>query len=96
MTGKLNKTQIDELRDSALSMKVGGVGDGEITEMVSVADKDLYFVNERALFRLFLADEVDPLRQNANIPNSNQRILSAGSSSEVVGRSFLTANACSM
>jgi len=87
------KAQIDRVRDSALTMQVGDESDGAILSMVSVADKDLYLIKEKSIYRVFLADEIDPERTNAAVPNGNQRIAAAGASSKIVCRSFLTANA---
>lgn len=92
MTSKTRKSRIDQIRDGASSMIVGDDTDGAIKGMVSVADQYLYVIKEHAIYRVLLADEIDPERTNASIPDSSQRIASAGSTSEIVGRSFLTAN----
>lgn len=92
MSYEHDKDRIGKIRDGALSMEVGDENDGPITGMVSVVDADLYIVKTRAIYRVFLADEVDPERTNAGIPNGHQRIVGQGSDSEIVARSFLTAN----
>lgn len=93
MTVNNRKPQIDRLRDGAVSMTVGEASDGAIKEMVNVADQDMYVVKEHSIYRMLLADRIDPKRTNPNIPNSSQKIASSGFLSEIVGRSFLTANA---
>lgn len=92
MTNERGRNHIDEIRDGALSMQVGDESDGPITGMVSVADKDMYVIKTGSIYRVFLADEVDPERKNSYIPNGYQKIVSHGSASETVARSFLTAN----
>lgn len=49
-------------------------------------------VKERAIYRLLMADDIDPDRENINIPNSVQLTLSAGSDSDLVARTLLTAD----
>lgn len=93
MTINTHKLRIDRLRDGAVSMTIGDSSDGAIKEMVNVADQDLYLIKERSIYRMLLADRIDPQRTNSSIPNSNQKIASSGFLSEIVGRSFLTANA---
>lgn len=92
MSNEREKRHIDKVRDSALSMQVGDDNDGSVTGMVNVANSDLYIIKKNAIFRVFLADDIDPERKNINIPNGHQRIASQGSESEIVARSFLTAN----
>ena len=53
----------------------------------------MYIIKKHAIYRLLLADDIDPERTNISIPNGHQRIASQGSDSEIVARSFLTANA---
>ena len=92
MTNEREKNRIGKIRDGALSMQVGDETDGAISGMVSVADTDMYIVKEHAIYRVFLADEVDPDRTNLNTPNGYQKIVSQGSNSKIVAQSFLTAN----
>lgn len=92
MSNEKEKTCIGKIRDNALSMQVGDDSDDPISAMVSVADGDLYIIKKHAIYRVFLADEVDPERTNSSIPNGHQKIVSQGSELEIVARSFLTAN----
>lgn len=92
MSNEREKNRIDKIRDGALSMQVGDEKDGTISQMISVADADMYIVKMHAIYRVFLADEIDPERTNSSIPNGHQRIVGQGAASEIVARSFLTAN----
>ncbi|MEQ3729423.1 MAG: hypothetical protein ABNH38_18645 [Tateyamaria sp.] len=92
MSNEEEKLGIGKLRDDALTMQVGDENDGPISGMVSVANTDMYIIKKHAIYRTFLADEIDPERTNSNIPNGYQKIVSQGSDSETVARSFLTAN----
>ena len=83
-------SNIKKIRDGALSMTVGDGSDGAIRFLVSVDDVDLYAVKDKAIFKIVLADKIDPARTNASVPNTNQKIVSAGCTSEIVARTFLT------
>lgn len=93
MSNEREKSRIEKKRDSAFSMQVGDDNDGPISALVGVANTDMYIITRHAIFRVFLADEIDPERTNISIPNGHQRIASQGSDSEIVARSFLTADA---
>lgn len=92
MSKRDDKRPIDKIRESALSMLVGGPEDGVICEMISIGDQ-LYIVCEHAIFAVQLADQIDPDRTNVAVPNTNQRVLSYGGKDPVVGRILLTAHA---
>lgn len=92
MSKRDDKRPIDKIRESALSMLVGGPEDGVICEMISIGDQ-LYIVCEHAIFAVQLADQIDPDRTNVAVPNTNQRVLSYGGKDPVVGRILLTARA---
>jgi hypothetical protein len=92
MSNEEEKIRIGKIRDGALSMQVGDENDGPISGMVSVLDTDMYIIKRHAIYRAFLADEIDPERTNSNIPNGYQKIVGQGSESKIVARSFLTAN----
>lgn len=72
-------------------MQVGsGDDDSAITEMIPLRDT-LYIVKQRGIYAVQLADQIDPDRANAAIPNTQQRILPVGSSDAIVARTLLTA-----
>jgi hypothetical protein len=79
-------------RDSAFSMKLGEEErNGNIQEIISLPD-GIYTVSERAIYRVQLADMIDPDLAHPNTPHVNQRFASAGSDNPIVGRTFLQAN----
>ncbi|WP_157784135.1 hypothetical protein [Bradyrhizobium yuanmingense] len=83
------KRPIDSLRDSAMSMEIGPSG-GRITEMVKIGER-LHTVKTDSIYRIMLADEIDPGRTNINVPNSQQKVLDYGSDSPFVAKTLLTA-----
>ncbi|MFA7301936.1 MAG: hypothetical protein WC069_06520, partial [Candidatus Shapirobacteria bacterium] len=87
---KASGRDIDQIRNSAMSMKVGAPDDGKITEMVSLGDRMLV-VMERAIHVMQLADSIDPGRTNISIPNTQQRLLSRGADDPIVAKTLLTA-----
>lgn len=78
------------MRDSAGSMEVNTPDDDSpITGMI-VIDDQMHVVKERGVYRMMLADEIDPARKNPSIPNTVQRVLNMGSDSELIGKTLLT------
>ena len=85
------KHPIDFLRESGLSTNIGTYEDGGITGICSIKEK-LIIIKERSIYDLVYADNLDPLRLDPKLPPSVQRlILSYGSDSEMISRTFLTA-----
>lgn len=72
-------------------MTVGTPDDGEVVKMFPV-DERLFIVNERAVYAIQLADQVDPGRTTPSIPDSQQRVLNRGASDPIVARLLLTAH----
>jgi hypothetical protein len=86
------KRPIDLQREGAGFMNVGSPEDSSpITSMV-VIGKTMYVVKTNSIYEVRMADEIDPERTNASIPNTQQEVLGVGSDSEIVGRILLTAN----
>ena len=85
-----DKRPIDRVRESALSMQIGGPEDGAISVMIDMG-MALYVVKEHAIYAVQLADQVDPGRTNVAVPNTQQRLLSIGTHDPEVARIFLTA-----
>ena len=72
-------------------MSVGTPDDQtRITEMIGL-ERTLYIVKEGGIYATQLADNIDPQRTNPNVPNVQQKVLSIGSSSILVGKTLLTA-----
>jgi hypothetical protein len=84
------KRPIDIQRDAGITLQVGGDDKSAVKEFLSTADS-LYVIKEAGVFRIQLADDIDPGRTNPNVPNLSQQILAAGYSNEIVARVLLTA-----
>lgn len=77
-------------RDAAITLEIGGDDKSAAKEFLSTADS-LYINKETGVFKIQLADDIDPGRTNANIPNLSQQVLTDGYDNEVVARILLTA-----
>lgn len=86
----MKKRPIDLKRDSAFSGTLGTADEGSIKEFLKVGSS-LLMVKDKAIYKFQLADQIDPDRTNINVPHTQQKIYSVGSSSEIVGRILLTA-----
>ncbi|EJJ25013.1 hypothetical protein [Rhizobium sp. CF142] len=85
-----SESSIDRIRESAGSMTIGDTSDGIVTGVITIADR-LYVVKQKAIYRVAFADEIDPQRTRADIPNTQQIIVNAGSESYIVRKILLTA-----
>lgn len=81
---------IDIRRNSAGGMAVGLEAEGSIKEMFKVGEKRLLLIKEHATYEVKLADAIDPARTNEKIPNIQQRVFAAGTSSDLLQRVILT------
>ena len=79
------------MRNAARSGPIGAEGATAIREMIPLGDT-MYFVKERGIYAMQLADQIDPDRTNAALPDTQQRILRIGTDDPVVARTLLTAN----
>jgi hypothetical protein len=84
------KRPIDIKRDSAIALQVGGDDKSAAKEMLSTRDA-LYVIKESGVFKIRLADDIDPGRTNSDIPNLSQQVLTEGYDSEIVARILMTA-----
>ncbi len=83
---------IDRMRDSGGTMTIGDADDDSaITEMISTSEK-LYCVKRRGIYAVQIADQIDPIRANPAISDTQQKIFSVGSDSPIVARTLLTAH----
>jgi hypothetical protein len=83
---------IDRIRNSALSIKIGEVGDGRICTMIDM-QRSLFSIHEHAINAVQLAEQIDSQRTSATVPNTHQEILSMGAQDPEVARTYLTAHA---
>jgi hypothetical protein len=87
------KRPIDMLRNSGGAMSIGSEGDeSPIVGSISTGDR-LYIIKTKGIYTILLADQIDPDRTNASIPNAQQRILPIGSDNRFVAAILLTAHA---
>ena len=82
---------IDRMRDRGGRVDIGTSEDGAIIEMLTIGGRILV-IKERSVYEMRMADDIDPNRENPNIPPSSQRlIVSLGTEAEMFSRTFLTA-----
>ncbi|MDB6103778.1 MAG: hypothetical protein JWO52_3777 [Gammaproteobacteria bacterium] len=84
------KRPIDIKRDAAINLHIGGDDKSAAKEFLSTGD-GLYVIKETGIFKIQLADDIDPGRTNPNIPNLSQQVLTEGYNNEIVARVLLTA-----
>ena len=85
------KRPIDKMRDRGGHTDIGTPEDGAIEEMLNVGGR-LLIIKERSVYELRMADDIDPKRENPNVPRASQRlIVDLGTESELFSRVFLTA-----
>ena len=85
------KSAIDRQRESAITLEVGGKDDNsQIREFLSLSHA-LFTVTDLAVYRVLLADDIDPERTNPNIPNQSQKIIPSGYNDPIVAKILLTA-----
>ncbi|MEJ2378454.1 MAG: hypothetical protein P8Y71_24735 [Pseudolabrys sp.] len=93
MDEKHERRPIDTIRESAGFMEIGSEDDSTPVTGAIEIDGLLYVVKEGGIYVVKLADQIDPGRTDANVPNVQQRILGYGSGSEVVRQTLATADA---
>jgi len=88
----MNKRPIDIQRDCGGQFKLESPDDGTtITDMFELNDS-LLIATQKSVYEVKVADQIDPKRENPNIPhNVQRRILALGTDSELVSRTLLTA-----
>jgi hypothetical protein len=86
------KRPIDRQRDSAFEFKIGdGEEPASIEEMITFSDR-LLAVTEKRTFEVLLPDQIDPARENPNVPHTQVCLLKYGSHSDLLGRTLLLCN----
>jgi len=87
----MNNRTIDKMRDGGGTFDIGTLEDGAIKQMINIGER-LFIIKEKSVYELVMADEIDPNRQNPNLPPTSQRlIVELGIESEMFSRTFLTA-----
>lgn len=77
-------------RNEGGMLKIGEDGDGNISEMIALEDYGMVVVTRNSVWKIMLADNIDPQRNNGDIPRHVQeRLLSYGSDDAIVGRTLL-------
>lgn len=77
-------------RNEGGSFKIGEEGDGNLSDMIPLEDYGMVIVTRKSVWRVMLADNIDPQRNNPSIPRHVQeRLLSYGSDDPIVGRTLL-------
>ena len=84
------KRPIDRQREAAITMKVGDDEDSSPIKDFLSTENALYTIKGQGIYKVQLADDIDPERTNPNIPNLSQKVLSAGDDNEIVARILLT------
>jgi hypothetical protein len=85
----MNNRPIDKVRNSALSMTLPPDAGG-ITDMGEI-NGALHMIGGSAIYRVRLADQIDPGRTNIAIPNTHQKVLSYGTDFPYVRQTLMTA-----
>ena len=80
---------IDKVRDSALSITLSA-DTGGIIDMGEI-NGALHMIGSSAIYRVQLADEIDPERTNIAIPNTHQKVMSYGADFLYVRQTLMTA-----
>jgi hypothetical protein len=87
----MTRRPIDVLRNSGKSITIQDDSDpSAITDMIPVGGR-LALIKAHSIHAIQLADQIDPDRTNAAIPDTQQRILFVGAEDPIVARTLLTA-----
>jgi hypothetical protein len=85
----MNDRPIDKVRNSGLSITLPA-DTGGITDMGEI-NGALHMIGGSAIYRVQIADEIDPERTNIAIPNTHQKVLSYGTDFPYVRQTLMTA-----
>lgn len=86
-----DKRPVDIKRERGGTVNIGTEDDGAILEIYNLGER-LLVIKEKSIYELRMADDIDPDRENPDVPLSTQKlILPLGMTSEMVSRTFLTA-----
>ena len=82
---------IGKKRASAGQMQIEGLPEGASLQAGLTFSNSLVIVSQNSIHQIRMADDIDPKRTNILLENSQQKILSRGSSSPAVYKTLLTA-----
>jgi hypothetical protein len=85
----MNNRPIDKVRNSGIQVTLPP-DTGGITDMGEI-NGALHMIGGSAIYRVQLADEIDPQRTNIALPNTNQKVLSYGTEFSYVRQTLMTA-----
>jgi hypothetical protein len=85
----MNERPIDKVRNAGLSVTLPP-DTGGITDMSEI-NGALHMIGSSAIYRVQLADEIDPERTNIAIPNTHQKVMSYGADFLYVRQTLMTA-----
>jgi hypothetical protein len=85
----MSNRPIDKIRNSGGAMTLPPDAGG-ITDMAEI-NGALHIIGGSAIYRVQLADEIDPHRTNIAIPNTHQKVLSYGTEFPYVRQTLMTA-----
>lgn len=81
-----DRRPIDRIRESAGQMRIGDPGDEtRITGFFKIGDDRLFILKSGGVYEILMADQIDPERQNIDVPNVQQRVLTVGTDDPIVG-----------
>jgi hypothetical protein len=86
-----DRHSIDAIRNSALQMEVGTPDDPSAVKDMCVIRGSMHVIKGQGIYRIQLADNIDPKRTNTTIPNTQQRVLSYGTDCDFVRQTLMTA-----
>lgn len=90
----MNKRPIDLMRESGGAFKIESENDNTPIQEMCKLNGGLALITKNAIYEMKLADQIDPNRENPNLPHNVQRcVLNVGADSILVGQTLLTANA---
>ncbi len=87
----MTKRSIDQQRDAAVTMQVEDESDTSGIQDVIPLPGRMLLIKEMGIWQTQLADDIDPGRTNAGIPNTLQKLLARGAADPLVGRTLLQA-----
>lgn len=88
----MRKRPIDIKREGAFSIRVGSDDDqSPLTDFYTICDKLMLLVKENAIYKVKLADDIDPERTNFDLEPTQSRVLAVGSADPIVQRILFTA-----